>query len=277
MKRNDIVKSAPYCAGNILITGGAGNLGAACADHFARNGYRVFSLDIRERENAPDGVVQLIADVRDMAAVHAAVERIAGYTDTLNALISFAGVYAMDSFVEIDEAQLIRALDINLMGCWRTVKCALPLLISSGRIIIITSELARQKPLPFNGIYSLTKCALDHYADSLRLELGLIGVPVITVRPGAFGGDMAMESERAMQRMAEKTRLYRHNTRRFYAVMRSQTGTARPPERLAKTIFRAFSARRPRPVYTPNPGLLLKLYSALPRRLQLFALRLLLK
>ena len=263
-------------AGNILITGGAGNLGSACADRFAAQGWRVFSLDMRKRETAPDNVIELLCDVRSMDSVHAAVEHIAAYTDSLDALVCFAGIYRMDSLVEIAEDELAAVLDINLMGAYRTIKCALPL-IMGGRIVIVTSELARQKPLPFNGIYSLSKCALDHYADSLRLELGLLGIPVITVRPGAFGNDMANASMATMERMAQKTSLYRHNTRRFRSIMASQTGTAKPPEALSNIILRAVTCKRPRLVYTPNAGLLLKVYSALPRRIQLVALRTLLK
>ncbi len=198
-------------------------------------------------------------------------------SDGLDALISIAGVFVMDSFIEIPEEKLAHMIDVNLMGVYRVNKAFLPLLKKNGRVIITTSELAGQKPLPFNGIYAMTKTALQCYADSLRLELSLLGINVITIKPGAFDTNMVSGTIKQAEQMCENTKLYKMGTKRFLSIIQSKTGTAKNPKELAKVFYKALTAKHPRLTYYKNAGLMLKLYSALPRRLQMFVISRILK
>lgn len=261
----------------ILLTGGAGGLGRAAAVYLADRGCTVFSCDIREQKEYP-GIVPVELDLRNPAGIEAALKKVSELTDSLEAIVHMAGVYMMDSFAEMEEDRLSAILDVNLMGVYRVNKAFLPLVIKGkGRIIITTSEMAWQKPLPFTGVYSLSKTALECYADSLRLELMLLGVPVITMRPGAFSTELLSESSREMERLRASTRLYKNNLGRIARVMGGRFKKAKEPERLAKVYWQAITSPRPRFRYTVNASLLLRLYGAMPRRLQALALRLLLK
>lgn len=258
---------------SVLIAGGSGGLGRAVAEHFAKRGIFVFSGDIKPHADEREGIRQISMDVTSAESVEAALSYIKTKTERLQAVIYLAGVYMMDSFVEVDERSYKRMLDINLLGAYRVNKAFLPLVRDGGRFVIITSELAAHKALPFNGLYSLSKTSLQHYADSLRLELSLLNVPVVVVRPGAFKTDMVNASHAAMQRMTDKTALYKTNAERFKRIMNSQTGTARDPSVLAKTVWRAASAKKPRLQYTVNAGFLLWVYNLLPKRVALFAIK----
>jgi hypothetical protein len=138
-------------------------------------------------------------------------------------------------------------------------------------------ELAGQKPLPFNGIYAISKTALECYADSLRLELMLLNIPVITVRPGAFNTQLLRASSEEMDKLKESTKLYKNRLGRIARIMTGQFGKAKDPKLLAKVFWRAATSAHPRMRYTVNASAALRLYSAMPRRLQAFALRLLLR
>ncbi|MBT7122560.1 MAG: SDR family NAD(P)-dependent oxidoreductase, partial [Clostridia bacterium] len=140
-----------------------------------------------------------------------------------------------------------------------------------------TSELAGQKPLPFNGIYTMTKSALETYADSLRLELQLIGVKVINIKPGAFDTQMVSSTDAQAKQLMKNTKLYKMGAQKFVAVMHSQTGGAKDPDVLAKVFHKALTAKCPRMTYYKNASVGLKLYSIMPRRLQAFVIRLILK
>lgn len=257
----------------ILVTGGAGGLGCAAAEYLASRGCRVFACDISEAE--PKGnIMPVRMDVRDKLSVEAAFEQIAAQTDRLDAVIHLAGLYMMDSFIEISEERLERIMDVNLMGVYRVNKAFLPLLMKGGgRIIVTTSELAGQKPLPFTGIYALTKTALQCYVDSLRLELALLGVPVVELRPGAFRTRLTQEPSFELERLQQSTKLYGGGLKRIKPLMDGRIGKAREPEELAKLIYRIVTVRRPRLRYSMNASLSLKLFSAAPRKLQLFALK----
>ena len=261
----------------VLITGGAGGLGRAAAERFADAGCRVFSGDISDQPPY-SGVVPIRLDLRDSASIEAARAEIARQADRLDAVIHLAGVYMMDSFVEISEARMEAIMDVNFMGVYRVNRAFLPLVAAGGgRIVVTTSELALQKPLPFTGIYAVSKTALECYADSLRLELQLLGVRVITVRPGAFRTALVDESGKEFQRLMENTRLYAGRLGRIERIMNGRTGKSGDPKTLAEVYLRAVTAAHPRIRYNVNASLGLKLYSAMPRRLQALVMRLLLK
>lgn len=262
---------------DVLITGGAGGLGRALATYFADRGWRVFSLDKSGQQYYP-GVVPVKADLRDASSVEEAKAKVTAHTDRLNAVIHLAGLYMMDSFAEISEQRLETMIGVNLMGVYRVNKAFLPLLLKAkGRVIIVTSELAGQKPLPFTGVYALTKTALGCYADSLRLELQLLGIKVTEVRPGAFGTGLIDESLRELARLKEGTKLYSGRLDRIEAVMQQQTGTAKKPEKLARLLYKAAASPRPKMRISVNANILLRLYSAAPRGLQAAAMRWLLE
>lgn len=262
---------------NVLVTGGARGLGRAVTEFFASKGVRVFSCDILDFEYVGENIVPLKIDVRSSESVREVYEKISAKTDSLDAVINFAGIYRMDAYAEMEEEDFKRILDINLLGVYRINKQFLPLLRKGGRVIIATSELAPLDPLPFNGIYSLSKAALDNYAQSLRIELSLLDIPVIVIRPGAFATDMIGASDTSMRALCEKTQLYKANSQKFRGIMDKVTVKALPPVKLAKLVWRAFSAKHPKYVYTKNASFLLKLYSAMPTRIQVWAIKTLIK
>ncbi|MBR3383062.1 MAG: SDR family NAD(P)-dependent oxidoreductase [Clostridia bacterium] len=261
----------------ILITGASGSLGLAAVNAFAGAGWLVYAADVSPGEY-PAGVRAIEMDVTDERSVASAARLIEEEAGGLDAILHMAGLYTMDSFIEIEPDTLRRMLDVNLFGVYLVNREFLPLIREKrGRIIITASELAPLDPLPFNGIYSMTKRALDGYAHSLALELDLIGVRVVTLYPGAYGDGMTRAAVRAMERMSERTRLYPGIADRFRRIVAAETGSAKPPEKLAARILRIAGKRRPRLRYFMNDSLKLRLFSLLPMRAQAFALRLLLK
>jgi len=262
---------------DILLVGGAGGIGRAVVSYLVDKGHRVFSCDIADTHADCKNVVPVRMDITSMESVRAAYEEVKRQTDGLDAVISLAGVYMMDSFIEIEEANLERIVQVNLMGVYRVNKVFLPLVKSGGRVIITTSELEGLKPFPFNGMYAMTKTALGCYADSLRLELQLCGIKVISIRPGAFDTEMVESTDAALKAMCEKTKLYKMGTRRFARIMHNRTGNAKDPKVLAKVYEKAVCARRPRLTYRKNASLMIRAYSAMPRRFQAWIIRLILK
>ncbi len=262
---------------NVLVTGGAKGLGRAVTEFFAAKGVRVFSCDVLDFDYSGEGIVPLKIDVRSSDSVREVFEKVSAQTDKLDAVIHFAGIYRMDSYAEMDEENFKRIMDINLLGVYRVNKQFLPLLRCGGRVIIATSELAPLDPLPFNGIYSLSKTSLDCYAQSLRIELALLDIPVIVIRPGAFATDMIGASDISMRALCEKTELYRTNSEKFRGIMDKVTVKALPPVKLAQLVWKAFSKKHPKYVYTKNASFLLKLYSAMPTGIQVWAIKTLIK
>ena len=262
---------------HMLITGGAGGIGYATSMHFSRRGWKVYSCDVVTQKQTEENIVPVFMEITSTKSVAEARTFIEADTDHLDIIINLAGVYIMDSLVEVPEKDFLRIFDINVNGVYRVNKEFLPLIKNSGRVIIITSELSYLDPLPFNGIYSITKTTLEAYAHSLRLELALLDIPVITIRPGAVDTKLLGDSLSSMERMCEKTRLYRINTVKFHKIMKKTFGKSMLPEKLAEMIYHVAIVSHPKASYTIGAGIALRFFSALPAKTQAALLKKLLK
>ncbi len=262
---------------DVLLTGGSGGLGSAVGEYLAQRSIRVFSCDINEHSFSYENIVPVYMDVTDQASVEKAFKIVSSMTAGLFAVISIAGVFSMDSIVEISEEKFRNILEINLSGVYRVNKTFLPLLDKDGRIIVTTSEVANLRPYPFTGMYCMTKSALECYADTLRLELQLIGIKVINIKPGPFKTDMLACTNSEAEKLVENTELFKVGTKRFVSVINSKKSVAKDPCILAEVYYKALTSKHPRFTYYKNAGLGLKVFSSLPRRLQAALIRLVLR
>jgi NAD(P)-dependent dehydrogenase (short-subunit alcohol dehydrogenase family) len=183
----------------------------------------------------------------------------------------------LDSLIEMDSTDFVRMFAVNVQGAFLVNKTFMPMLGTGSRILITTSELAPLDPLPFTGIYAVTKAALDKYAYSLRMELQLIGISVSVLRAGAVDTGMLGVSVNALDRFCQKTQLYACNAKRFRTIVNGVEARCIPTEALAGKVLRILRARKPAFAYSINRNPLLLLLNVLPKRLQLFAIRMILK
>lgn len=169
---------------NVLITGACGGMGKATTVLLKEKGHNVFAID-RKITDRVEGVNYFEADVTKQDELFGVFEAIKEKTDILDAILNFAGIYNLDSLIEINEEDFVKIFNINLFGVYRVNKIFAPLLKKNGKVVITSSELAPLYPLPFTGLYAITKAALEKYADSLRMELNLLDIRVSVIRPGA--------------------------------------------------------------------------------------------
>ena len=252
----------------VLLIGAGGGMGSACAQMFLKDGVLVLGMD-RPGANMLDGVLPLFADLTDADAVTAAYETAKRHTDRINAIVYMAGIYDADSLVEIDEARMQRIFEINVFGAYRVIKTFLPLLAEGARVVLITSELADLDPLPFTGLYGITKGTLDRFAFSLAMELQLLGFSVSVIRPGAVETPLLGGSVKSIEAFTERTKLYPDVAEKFLRVTNAVEAKAVPPEAVAKKVSKALKAKHPRFAYSLNRNPLLRLYGILPKRLKL--------
>lgn len=251
----------------VLITGAYGGMGYETAKALAEKGFMVFALD--KKVNAPEkNIIPVETDVTDINGVFQAFETVKSVTNELYAIIHFAGVYRLDSLVEMSEERFTGIFDVNVFGAYRINKAFLPLLKKDSRIIITTSELAPLNPLPFTGIYAITKTALERYAFSLRMELQLIGITVSVIRPGAVKTGLLPDSTKELENFCNNTEIYTYNADKFRKIVNDVETKNVSPEKIAKTAVKAVTARRPKYVYNVNRNFLLKLLNILPARRQ---------
>lgn len=259
-----------------LVTGAYGGMGYSTVKELVSHGYTVFALDKKVKEKE-DNVVPIEVDVTDAKSVKSAFRSVCAVTDELATVIHFAGVYMLDSLVEIPDEDFERIFKINLYGAFYVNKVFMPLLKSGSKIIMTTSELAPLGPLPFTGIYSVTKSALDKYAYSLKMELQLLGVSVSVIRAGAVSTGMLGVSTVALDKFCQKTTNYECNAKRFKKIVESVESKCVPPEKIAKKTLKILNKKSPKFAYSVNRNKLLLLFNVLPSSLQFWAIKKILK
>ena len=202
----------------VFITGAARGQGRAHARRFAAEGANVIAVDVcapvlpdlgyaaateddlaetgRLVEQAGRGCVARVADVREQAGLDAAVAEGLDRFGRLDIVVANAGIASYHLVTEIPEEHWAAVLDVNLTGVWRTVKAAVPPMVSAGNggAITFTSSAAGLRGYPYLGHYAATKHGLVGLAKSLALELGPDGIRVNTVHPGAVDTPMGNDS-----------------------------------------------------------------------------------
>ena len=260
---------------NVLITGGSGGVGKETVKYLSQNGYFVYSLDIKPM-NEMKNVKSFICDLRNSEEI----KRINDLIDediVFDSIIHFSGIYLMDSLIEIEENDLKKIYEINFFSVFLVNKIFFNHLRKGSKIIITSSEVAPLDPLPFNGLYSLTKCSLEHYAASLRQELNLLDIKVIIIRPGAIDTSLIADSIKEVEKIEKKTYLYKDNANKFKKIVEKNESKKIKPIRIAKLVYKILNKKKPKILYKINLNKKLIFLSILPQRLQLFIIKKLLK
>ncbi len=257
---------------SILVTGANGGMGKAVTGLFAKYGYRVFALD-RDLPAEGENIVPIQADVTDEKSLIDAVNRVGCLTQELYAILHLAGIYLLNSLIEITPSEMEKIFRVNLGGAFLVNRLFRPFLTEGARIMMITSELAVRDPLPFTGVYAITKAALDRYAYSLKMELQLSDIYVSVLRAGAVDTGMLGQSTDQLDSFCEKTKQYQYNAKRFRNIVDKVEARKISPDRIAKKVYKITCSRIPAFAYSINRNPLLILFDCLPVTIRFWVIR----
>jgi short-subunit dehydrogenase len=157
----------------VPITGASSGVGQAAARLLAQRGYKVFgtSRNPATAESIPM-VEMLPLDVRADASVHACVEAVSHRGGRLDVLVNNAGFELAGALEELSPPEAEAQFETNFFGVVRMINAVLPSMRQQkrGRIVNVGS-LSGLSPIPFLGIYSASKFALEGYMEALRHEV----------------------------------------------------------------------------------------------------------
>ena len=225
-----------------LVTGASSGVGRATALALAGGGHRVFGTS-RSPSSEGGPVEMLRLDVRYDASVAACVAAVTGAAGRLDVLVNNAGYEQAGALEELSLEEARAQFETNFFGVVRMVKAALPIMRGqrSGRIVNVSS-LAGLTPIPFMGMYSASKFALDGYTEALRLEVAPFGILVSQVEPGFLRTAM-MQNRKAPERTIAEYDRWRE---RAFAAIRDYEEKGPGAELVADAILRSVTSRRPR-------------------------------
>ncbi|MBQ4821992.1 SDR family oxidoreductase [Aquimarina sp. MMG016] len=177
----------------VLITGGSSGLGKSIGTYLTEKDYIVYGTSrnpSKFKEFKPFELLQL--DVADKQSIQSAVETIHNKHGRLDVLINNAGAGITGPIEEIPEEEIIKNFTTNYFGAIQVTKAVLPGMReqNSGLVINVTS-IAGYMGLPFRGIYSASKAALESTTEAWRMELKDFNIKMTSVAPGAFATNIA--------------------------------------------------------------------------------------
>jgi NAD(P)-dependent dehydrogenase (short-subunit alcohol dehydrogenase family) len=182
----------------VVVTGGAGDIGAAICAELLRRGASVTLIDRKSNAEAQPwlariGAVGLVgyrqADVRDRGAL----EKVLRSVDPLDVAIGNAGIVESAPFLEITAEQWRDHLDVNLTGCFNFGQAASRLMVERGTPgrIIFTGSWVQEVPWPEIAAYSASKAGLRMLARSMARELAGHRILVNVLAPGIVNAGLA--------------------------------------------------------------------------------------
>ena len=175
---------------SIFITGAAAGIGAGTARLFAGKGWLVGASDVDaaglaalQQELGADRVSTHVADVRDFAAVDAAIRAFAAGTGgRLDAVFANAGVLFMGPHETITREQKDLIVDVNARGVVHTLDAAFPFLRQTpGAHAVAMSSTSAEYGAPHHAVYSATKFFVRGLTEALNVEYRVHGIQVSAI------------------------------------------------------------------------------------------------
>jgi NAD(P)-dependent dehydrogenase (short-subunit alcohol dehydrogenase family) len=177
----------------VLVTGAASGIGAACALRCAREGAQVAGMDVAspsgdgwsEVEKAAPGAMFVTADVRDEAAVEAAVGQVRERFGAIDGLVNAAGVAGIGAAADLDVAEWDRVMDINLKGSFLVSRHVVRGMAARGSGSIVNlASVEGLEGADASVAYNVSKGGVVQLTRSLAVDYGKVGVRVNTLCPG---------------------------------------------------------------------------------------------
>ena len=243
----------------VVITGCSSGFGMLAALEFARRGDSVYATMrntakagplIGQAKTAGAAVEVLQLDVNDAVSVAAAIEEIVRREGRIDILVNNAGMSIDGPVEEFDDDEVLAVFETNLFGVIRVTRAVLPRMRSQGGGTIVTvGSLAGKATLPFSGIYSASKHAVEALSDALHYELQPFGIRVVLIEPGGF--ETAIETNSRPARRFTEGSVYLEAERRFAEALDKLPGgwMRADAQIVADVIVDAAKAEQPRRRY----------------------------
>lgn len=227
----------------VLVTGASSGIGLACADLLEARGEKVY----RASRTSP-----LKLDVCDEQSVQKCVAEIVEREGRIDAVVNNAGMAIAGAVENTSIAEALRQFDVNFFGVLRVCRAVLPVMRAQGAGHIVNiGSIGGLIAIPYQGLYSASKFALEGATEALRLEVKQFGIRVVLVEPGDHR--TGLTASRQETQASAGDRVYGARFRVAVDRMAADEQGGPPPASVAKLVHRVIGLENPRLRYTAGP------------------------
>jgi NAD(P)-dependent dehydrogenase (short-subunit alcohol dehydrogenase family) len=240
----------------VLVTGASTGIGRATALRLDRAGWKVFAGVRREedaqslREEGSSKLTPLLLDVTEPEQIAAAAETVG---ERLDGLVNNAGAALPSPLETMPIEDFRRQVDLNLSAQVAVTQAMLPAIRTARGRVVFISSIGGRIAFPLTGAYHAAKFGIEAVGDVFRQELRPWGIEVAIVEPGSIDTPIWSRGESSADeigaRSPQREALYGKAIASYREVVKKTAERGIPPEKVAKAIEHALSARRPKTRY----------------------------
>lgn len=247
----------------VLITGGSSGIGKSIGEFLIKRGFIVYGTS-RNPERYTDSPLNLVKlDVSDNHSIQEAIKTVLSQEGRIDVLINNAGAGITGPIEEIPDAEIQRNFETNFFGPIRVIKAVLPQMRiqKSGLIINITS-IAGYMGLPYRGVYSASKGALELLTEAFRMEIKDFNIQMTNVAPGDFATNIAAGRYHApVLEHSPYKKIYKATLE----LMNAHVSQGKNPQIMANAIYKIINTQHPKGHY--KVGQFMQKFSIVLKRL----------
>ena len=236
----------------ILITGASSGIGKSCAEYLSKKGFIVFGTS-RNASFPPKDIggkypIMIKMDINDDDSIKNAIEYIIKEFGRIDVLINNAG-YGIGGAIEDYTVEKVKEqFETNFFGTFRMCKKVLPLMRKqkNGYIINISS-IGGIIGLPYQGIYSASKFAVEGMTEALRMEVRPFGIKIILIEPGDLKTSFTSRREKITD--SSKKSVYKKNANLTLNIVEKDEQGGGSPLKLAYLVEKIINKSNPKTRY----------------------------
>ena len=231
----------------VLITGGSSGIGKSIGEFLINKNFIVYGTS-RNPSNYKKSKFPILAlDVKDEATISKTVNTIIDKEGRLDVVVNNAGAGITGPIEETPSDEIRNNFETNFFGPIRVIKAVLPQMRQqhSGLIINVTS-IAGYMGLPYRGVYSASKGALELLTEAFRMEIKDFNIKMTNVAPGDFATNIA--AGRFHAPLLEKSP-YKKPYGDTLNLMNTHVDNGSNPNIMAKAIYKIINAKNPKGHY----------------------------
>jgi short-subunit dehydrogenase len=232
----------------ILITGISSGFGKETASLLAKKGHIVYGT-VRKETGSDLLVKTLLMDLTDSDSITSAVNTVVKNEGRIDVLINNAGMHTGGP-IETTPLDIIKMqMQTNFLGLVQLTQLVLPVMRKQGGGALVNfSSIGGLMGLPYQGIYSAGKFAIEGFSEALRMEVKKFNIKVVVINPGDFHTSNTV-NRRGFLAPTGESDPYQSQFAKTLSIIENDESKGWAPEILAKKLVRIVECANPKQNY----------------------------